>query len=146
MNKQKYVSIAAVILWCAVIFFNSHQPATDSNAMSMGIVDAIKQAIPVSSDLNLNYLVRKWAHFVSFGLLAVLTYHMFRQFRGTARIAFPAALIWTTFYAMTDEFHQRFVEGRGAQWQDVVIDLFGAITALGLVFVIRKFRSRRTGQ
>jgi len=34
-------------------------------------------------------------------------------------------------YAVSDEFHQYFVPGRGPRWGDVMLDSFGA--ALGII-------------
>ena len=40
----------------------------------------------------------------------------------------PAAIIVSAIFAALDELHQRFVEGRGPQVTDVLLDTAGAAT------------------
>jgi len=47
-------------------------------------------------------------------------------------------------YALSDEFHQRYVPGRSADWMDILFDWLG--TALGTYLMLRwrSFRQRAT--
>ncbi len=82
-----------------------------------------------------NTLVRKQAHFFLFFVLGILVsttmiinYKMSLTLK--ALVSFGICFI----RALLDEFHQTFVPGRGAEWQDVMIDSFGALSAILLVF------------
>ena len=90
----------------AVIFFLSAQPhlATD-----LGTLDVI---------------LRKCAHMVEFGLLALLWWRAL----GRPEPAVAIALL----YAIGDEWHQSFVDGRHGSPVDVVIDAAGVALAVGL--------------
>ena len=46
------------------------------------------------------------------------------------------ALVVCILFAISDEFHQLFVPGRGAQVKDVLIDTAGAI--VGMCIVVRE--------
>jgi VanZ family protein len=102
----------------AVIFFLSAQPSLDSG---LGAVDLVG---------------RKLVHFASYGLLCFLWWRGFATVTGSGRAAF-AALLVATAYAVTDEVHQSFVEGRSGTVLDWAIDTAGA----GLVAL--RLRSRR---
>ncbi len=54
-------------------------------------------------------------------------------------------LVWglVFLYAISDEFHQRFVPGRGASVLDVLIDVFGAAVAL---LIFKTWEIRRSTQ
>lgn len=89
---------------------------------------------------TLELLLRKSAHMFSFGILAVLA-------RWALAGSFPrlpgARLAWTAFgftvlYAVSDEFHQRFVPTRDGRVADLLIDGAGAGLALLLLRVARK--------
>ena len=41
----------------------------------------------------------------------------------------------SAIYAVSDEFHQLFVEGRAGRWMDVGIDTTGAIVGIGIVTI-----------
>lgn len=48
--------------------------------------------------------------------------------------AFTLALGICILYAISDEFHQLFVPGRGGQIRDVLIDSTGAIVGVAICF------------
>lgn len=81
---------------------------------------------------NFNVFVRKSAHAFEFLVLAMLilwamTCH---DVKGIKAIFFTLLIV--LFYAITDEFHQLFVYGRGASLKDVKIDFIGGV--IGSIF------------
>jgi VanZ family protein len=113
-------------LWLAplflmgVIFFFSHQPSLDSG---LGLVDDIG---------------RKAVHFAEYALLCFLWWRLLVTTTSPPRAAVWAFLL-ASGYAVTDEFHQTFVDGRHGSPLDWAIDAAGAgVAALRL----RKARPR----
>lgn len=41
-------------------------------------------------------------------------------------------------FAITDETHQLFVQGRGAQLQDMLIDTAGAMVGIGVYLIVER--------
>jgi VanZ family protein len=82
-------------------------------------------------------IVRKAAHFGEYALLTALWWRALRS-----RTADPAALAGAVaiavVYAITDEFHQTFVDGRTGSPVDVLIDAGGAATAALLISRYRR--------
>jgi VanZ family protein len=85
-------------------------------------------------------LVRKSAHLIAFGVLAILA-------RWTLAALWPrlfasrlsaAALLFTIIYAITDEWHQAFVPGREGRVGDVLIDSVGALIGVSLAQLRQK--------
>lgn len=81
---------------------------------------------------NFNVFFRKSAHAFEFLVLAMLilwamTCH---DVKGIKAIFFTLLIV--LFYAITDEFHQLFVYGRGASLKDVKIDFIGGV--IGSIF------------
>lgn len=81
---------------------------------------------------NFNVFVRKSAHAFEFLVLEMLilwamTCH---DVKGIKAIFFTLLIV--LFYAITDEFHQLFVYGRGASLKDVKIDFIGGV--IGSIF------------
>jgi hypothetical protein len=105
------------ILLMAVIFALSAQPDLNSG---LGTVDLIG---------------RKIVHAVSYGVL----WWLWQRALGV-RSPLPAALI-TVAYAVSDELHQSFVEGRHGTPVDVLIDTAGVVIAIALY---RRRRGVRT--
>jgi VanZ family protein len=83
-------------------------------------------------------IVKKGGHMFGYALLASAYFHALNQGKGMSRGQFIGALCLAFFYAITDEFHQRFTPGRTPSISDVLIDTLGAVFGLGTWFWIRK--------
>ena len=73
-------------------------------------------------------ILRKLTHFGEYFLLTALWWWALRTRVGGRRALLPA-LAMAIGYAVTDEIHQSFVDGRVGTWRDVLIDSAGALTA-----------------
>jgi hypothetical protein len=83
-------------------------------------------------------LLKKGGHLVGYALLSLSYWRAF-QFEGGKR-----GLAWgfTVLYAITDEFHQSFVPGRGASaWDVVIFDNLGALISLWIFTVLKTKQS-----
>lgn len=82
-----------------------------------------------------DYFIKKGAHAVGYGLLALSYLRIFKWEKRHYRLAWLLAI----FYSVTDEFHQSFVPGRHASITDVLVfDNFGAMVALSLHYFHRR--------
>ena len=88
--------------------------------------------LPSPEQRWLDFVIEKSAHTFEFSVLAVL---LARALGGTGlsrRRIFFLAVGLTWLYALSDEFHQRFVPGRKADWNDVLVDWLAALLGAGL--------------
>jgi VanZ family protein len=95
------------LLLMGAIFFFSAQPDLSSG---LGTIDVV---------------ARKLVHLVEYGFLCFLWWRAFSPSASPGRAAL-AAFVVSALYAVTDEYHQSFVEGRSASALDVAIDSTGA--------------------
>jgi VanZ family protein len=110
----------APLVLMALIFVLSAQPDLDTG---LGVWDTI---------------LRKLAHAVAFGGLAVLWWWALRPaIRNPLALAGAIALL----YSISDEYHQSFVGGRSGTPTDVAIDLVGIVIALLLLRYDRRVLS-----
>lgn len=87
--------------------------------------------VPSSSEIFWkDFIVKKTAHLIEYGILAVLLYRAFLGYEKTKITALVLSLLITVVYAASDEFHQSFVSGREGRLRDVIIDTIGASGAL----------------
>lgn len=104
----------------------------------MGLIYFLSDQPDLSTGFGIWDLIgRKFAHMLIFGLLAAAWYRAFN-----ARLA-PAIFI-SMLYAVSDEFHQSFVQGRNGSPIDVVIDLVGIVTVSYLIVRLSNKRGRRS--
>ena len=84
------VSVAAVIAMCAFIFLMSHEPAEQSDELSLGVAwNIVSILVPGYGDMSsadqlewqkmLNHPVRKTAHFLEYAALGALMLNMLMQ-------------------------------------------------------------------
>lgn len=77
----------------------------------------------------LDFVVKKGGHAVGYGLLG-LSYYYALPPRLSAGYRAALAFLMAVLFALSDEYHQSFVEGRTSSLRDVAIDAFGAAVAL----------------
>lgn len=150
MKKRFYLLTVLLITWMIVIFSFSAQPAKKSTDLSEGVGRKVANlVIPGFQSWSIekqeeyigsiDFFVRKTAHFTEYMILGSLwllcSYNKpcrncsFQQKIG---ISVGASAV----YAMSDEFHQLFVDGRAGRWMDVGIDTGGAITGVVITLVL----------
>ena len=135
----------------AFIFMQSALPVDISSKESD--IFAVFLARYLNADPELmSRIIRKTAHFLEYLILGFSLYLTVDGYRQTGREvtgrdtwAKQMILPWTigTFYAMTDEFHQRFVPGRSCQATDVLIDACGVACGVTLARLIRRRRQSK---
>jgi hypothetical protein len=82
-------------------------------------------------------IVKGW-HAAEFAILFLLVFWIFDRLRPEAsRRNLAVAAILAALFAMSDEYHQTFVPGRGGTWKDVGIDCLGIGLAGALVWLRR---------
>ncbi|MGN1418270.1 MAG: VanZ family protein [Acutalibacteraceae bacterium] len=162
MKNVKILRMIILLLLAAdmmVIFCLSAQKAEQSSETSSGVIEQIVRIIYKDFDSwsdaakeekieSFQHVVRKIAHMTEYASLGVLTCAFALTYGfDFKRLAF--ALLFCAFYAASDEFHQKFVEGRSCQFTDVLIDSTGALigilvfTALTAIIVRVKHKKTR---
>ena len=105
-----------VLFWCAIIYYLSSVPS-------------LKSDLPNQWD----FIMRKIAHITEY---AILTFLFFRASSKNLnyRKAISYSALFSITYALTDEYHQLFVFGRGGNLGDVFIDGIGVFLAVFLIY------------
>jgi len=136
----------ATVLWlfCQALFSTDAFSAEHTGTILWKIVHAIYGAISSNTFESIHFLIRKGAHFLTYGLLSVFAFFAWR-------VTLPSPQRWTLRWSVLavtmvfiagsiDEFHQSFVPTRGASVRDVMIDVIGGLIGLAVV----SWRWRRT--
>ncbi len=144
---------AAVLLVMAAIFVLSQQPGESSQKLSQKVLNKmkdtgadvltptltiIKDETPADGGKALKSFIvqgRKWAHVYLYALLGIFVslaalelMRLRGWFAGNRRrflYAGAASLLICFAYACSDEFHQKFIEGRTGCFKDVMFDGIG---------------------
>lgn len=155
--KFEYISWLPAVIIMAIIFNFSSKPATISGESSLMISQKLLNAYENISDqpyeesarqqvlLELDHIIRKTAHFMEYALLAAAWVLHFMIRKKGYHIGVGLSILFTSLYAVTDEFHQTFVAGRSGQISDVLLDSCGAVTGALLFLSLIKIKEKLCG-
>lgn len=152
LDRHRCISLGFwLVLTVAVgvaIFLFSSQTAAQSNEVSKSTLRWILQLLGKSTDELLrrhNHYLRKLAHFMLYTAFGFCLTGVLNHQRRVSKL--PAAVGFGVVFAALDEFHQHFVEGRGPQISDVLLDtagvFTGALTMAVILFFLSRARMRR---
>jgi len=127
----------------ALIFAFSAQDASKSQALSDGVLFKILSLLNMQQFMErYEILIRKLAHFSLYFALGSSSGLMFYEMASGSKMPLrPAAtaFAFSALYAASDEVHQFFVPGRSMQFSDVLLDSSGALTAILILYFVRRF-------
>lgn len=120
-------------MWLGVLacFSTDIFSAEHTGTVLWKIIHFVYGDISLAAFREIHFLVRKSAHFFSYGLLSAFAFFSWRATLPLRR-AWAARWCWlallvTLLAGSGDEFHQSFVPSRTSTWHDVVIDMSGAV-------------------
>lgn len=132
-SRSKLLAWLPTLVWlCVLAFFSTDLfSAEHTGSVLEKILQFFFGKISQHRFEQIHFLVRKTAHFCSYGFLSALAFFSWRA-------TFPALRQWSVRWAglalltgflagSLDEFHQRFVPSRTSNFHDVLIDTAGAL-------------------
>jgi len=135
-----------LILWAAFIFIGSTDLLSAANTGGV-LVRPVLWLFPHASERTVaiyQFATRKTGHLTEYFIFALLCA---RAFRASSRELLRQHWFWTSLllvivYSLSDEFHQSFYPSRTASIYDSMIDSFGGLVALTILWR----RRRRAGR
>lgn len=131
---KKILSVLLVIIWSLFIFTNSNQNGESSTGNSnkliskvVSILTNVEEGTKEMDEIveKFNLPVRKTAHFIEYFLLAVFVVYALLILNVPSYLII--AIIYSVLFAISDEVHQLFIDGRSGQLSDVLLDSSGAL-------------------
>ncbi len=152
IGKKQIVFLILTLIWCAVIFVFSAQNAGASSETSGSFIENVCDFIVPEFDSftgdqreslveELQFFVRKSAHFTAYFILGILVYNSIRPRKKPARFIIP--VFFAFIYACSDELHQYFVPGRSCELRDICIDTLGAAAGTAASLAVSSVFSKK---
>ena len=140
-KKISKIHLILPLLWMAVIFILSQQPASVSSGQSGVFVEQLRHIAPSVDQQLLTFLVRKGAHIFAYFVLGILTFNaLWRVDLSKFKFNYLVGLsiIVCALYAASDEFHQLFINGRSGEIRDIIIDSCAATVGVFIISIFCK--------
>lgn len=171
MKARKIIFLILIIINCITIFYFSNQVADTSSTSSGRVVNFVMKVLPQFKNMEehekeyianevLQPIVRKMAHFLIYTVLGFLTINFALTCKETNNPCYENeqcstlqlkkqqykkilySQLFGTLYAISDEIHQLFIEGRSCEFRDVCIDSLGVLTGITIMLIIVKIFER----
>lgn len=146
MKKKIYLVIA--FIWMVVIFYMSNQPGSISAQHSGRVVEFLSNLPYIGSivtymmDIDIaEFIIRKSAHMFSYFILSILLFMTIYDNQKNIRKVALKALLFTFLYALSDEFHQLFIDGRSGEFRDVMIDTIGGFIGSTILYLYHRIKN-----
>lgn len=148
MKKRGFritLPMVLLVLWMGVILYFSSDTGAESSLKSglvMKYIGPIIQKISITirgSELsvsNLHFIVRKLAHMFNYFMLASLSYLSCYSIKPRKFLSSLFAIVYSTTFALVDEFFQTFVSGRSGSVRDVMIDSIGIYISVFILSIL----------
>ena len=139
-SKKRIVWFVLMIATMAIIFYFSNQPGEKSGAVGNAVAQSmnIPPTNPWVDESHTKLLfglnLRKWAHIGLFAILGCCAVGLTVSGMKAVGICFC--------YAVFDELHQLFVDGRDARIEDIFIDAIGFL-AVALLYHVWQLLKRK---
>ena len=152
MNKNilkhiiRYILMILIIILCCTIFKFSQENGKTSSGTSRKVANFLLDAFQDGKNMNeiernnkienMQFFIRKSAHFSIYMLLGILVMCCAKTFKGPTYYKFDISQIFVFLYASLDELHQVFVPGRAGMFIDVCLDTVGGAFGIGFILLI----------
>ena len=141
--KNPYVYLGIAIFMMVILFISSSQ--TYHQQSQIGFLETLLKNEPLKKPLSqiaakgyfsfVEFFIRKGAHFITYFILgASLTLALYYRQKNFWWGGF-FGLLSATGYAALDEFHQMLTGDRTPLFQDVLLDMSGALTAIFIILL-----------
>ena len=148
--RKRYLVI--LIVWFVFIFIMSNMKADSSSDLSGSFIDKFLNVFNITDGMddsnklilieNLQFLVRKTAHFTIYFITGILFSLFYKTFNYKLWKVFVLAVISGGVCALIDEFHQLFIPGRTGKITDVLLDSSGVLFGCVIVLIVCKLINR----
>ncbi len=144
---KKVLLVIVTIIWMSLIFYFSQQTGSSSSGFSDKIVDFMIDILvknynnlPTLDQIKIHddfsFVIRKLAHYTEYFILGILLLLTMKSFFKKEIIIYINSSLIGIIYAISDEFHQSFIDSRTPAIMDVFIDSIGLLTAIFLIGII----------
>ncbi len=137
--RLRILAILTTLIWMIVIFRFSMDTGASSHELSSLCVNVFNKAVYFFTGKDLSISItpehyalielffRKLAHMSIYFVLSINVMVVLFTFNMKMTVRIVLSALFCFAYAISDEFHQMFVDGRGASFFDCLIDTGGAL-------------------
>ena len=150
--RKSITKLLLCVIWLGIIFYNGTREGSISQKSSKEVVKVVSQFVniplekinkPVIKFSDINYYVRKNAHFFQYLVLSMLLCGAVRQFKLNRSSEIFLLLFFLLLFPVLDELIQKYIPGRTSNIFDIIIDFSGGVLGMLIFNVNAKIHKKR---
>ncbi|MBZ9636892.1 VanZ family protein [Clostridium sp. FP1] len=151
-ERKTIAKVLLCVIWLCVIFYNGTRQGEISQKTSKEVIKVASEVmkIPAASIgapgvkfSDVNYYVRKNAHFFQYFIFSIFLCSVVRQFKLYKTSEILLVLFLLLLFPVIDEFIQKYVPGRTSNVFDIIIDFSGGVLAMLIYNIGYKIRKNK---
>lgn len=152
LKRKTIVKILLCVIWLGIIFYNGTRQGEVSQRSSKEVIKIVSRVMSIPSattDItsikfsDVNFYVRKNAHFFQYLILSILICAAVRQFKLYRSSEIFLVLFLFLLFPVIDEFIQKYIPGRTSNTFDIIIDFSGGILGMLIFNIYYKVHKKR---
>ncbi|MFT5874041.1 MAG: VanZ family protein [Clostridium sp.] len=151
LKRKTIVKIIICVIWVSVIFYNGTRQGEVSQRSSKEVIKIATMVMNIPTDIDgpsikfsdVNYFVRKNAHFFQYFILSILICAAIKEFNLNKWSEIFLLLFILLLFPVIDEFIQKYIPGRTSNIFDVIIDFGGGILGLTISIIMHKMHTKK---
>lgn len=151
-KKKTIAKILLCVIWLGIIFFNATRQGETSQKSSKEVSKVISVFLQIPQGelkiagvkfSDVNYFVRKNAHFFQYLIFSILICGVIKQFKLYKTSEIFLILFLLLFFSVIDEFIQIYIPDRTSNIFDIIIDFSGGILGMLIYNMAYKMKKKK---
>ncbi len=152
MKRKILCFLPAIFIMAAIFFFSSFE-GQDSTEQSLVVSYILAEAgLKINGEAvnpekvfilaqGIDGYVRKTAHMMEYAILALSVWYAVKNWTDRKKVLYFSTAVICILYAVSDEFHQRFIRFRFGSFEDVMVDTMGVTLMIMILLVLGERRN-----
>ena len=150
--RKTLIKILLCVIWLGIIFYNGTREGSVSQKSSKQVVKVVSQFVniplekinkPIIRFSEINYYVRKNAHFFQYLIFSILLCGVVRQFKLYKSSELFLLLFFLLLFPVVDELIQKYIPGRTSNIFDIMLDFSGGVLGMLIFNINAKMHKKR---
>ena len=140
INILRIILVILILCWMYMVFSFSAADGETSSGLSLKVAEIFSNDEEVIEIIV--PIIRKLAHLSEYALGGFLIFGLFSTYNIDLKKQIIFSGLFGIIYAITDEIHQLFVDGRSSRIADVCIDTIGVLLGIFILLFIEEIVKR----
>ena len=140
INILRIILVILILCWMYMVFSFSAADGETSSGLSLKVAEIFSNDEEVIEIIV--PIIRKLAHLSEYALGGFLIFGLFSTYNIDLKKQIIFSGLFGMIYAITDEIHQLFVDGRSSRIADVCIDTIGVLLGIFILLFIEEIVKR----